>query len=66
VLELRRTGQLSKAAGLGRRRLGEIDAALVLSGFALADAASSGRRLDAGRPVPAKTAHVCIGEELTS
>jgi Histidine kinase-like ATPase domain len=27
VLELRRTGQLSKAAGLGRRRLGEIDAA---------------------------------------
>jgi serine/threonine-protein kinase RsbW len=47
VLELRRAGELGKAAGLGRRRLGEIDAALVVSGFALADAASSRRRLPA-------------------
>lgn len=44
VLELRRAGELGKAAGLGRRRLGEIDAALVVSGFALAGAASSRRR----------------------
>jgi anti-sigma regulatory factor (Ser/Thr protein kinase) len=45
VLELRRAGQLGQAAGLGRRRLGEIDAALVLSGLALGDAVRSGRRL---------------------
>ena len=49
VLELRRAGQLSKAAGLGRRRLSEIDVVLVLSGFAVADATSSRRRLDANR-----------------
>jgi|HubBroStandDraft_1064217.scaffolds.fasta_scaffold17069_3 serine/threonine-protein kinase RsbW len=36
------------AAGLGRRRLSEIDAALVVSGFALADAASFPRRGRAG------------------
>jgi hypothetical protein len=35
VLELRQASRLGQVAGLGHRRLGEIDAALVMAGFAL-------------------------------
>jgi hypothetical protein len=35
VLDLLRAGQLRKAAGLGRRRLGEIEAGLVLAGLVI-------------------------------
>lgn len=45
VLGLRRAGQLSLVAGLGPRRLGEIEAGLVLAGFALGDATPPARDL---------------------
>jgi hypothetical protein len=35
VVDLWRAGRLGLITGLGRRRLGEIDAALVVAGFAL-------------------------------
>lgn len=35
VLELRQASRLGKVAGLGHRRLGEIDVALVMAGFSL-------------------------------
>lgn len=43
VLELRRAGRLGLVGGLGRRRLSEIDVALVMAGFALGGSAPSGR-----------------------
>jgi hypothetical protein len=43
VLELLHAGRLGLAAGLGPRRLGEIQAALVLAGFPLGDAARPAR-----------------------
>lgn len=42
VLELRRASRLRLVGGLGRRRLGEIDVALVMAGFALGGPTPSG------------------------
>jgi hypothetical protein len=39
VIELLRQRRLGQAAGLGPRRLGEIEAALVLAGFVISDTA---------------------------
>jgi len=55
VLELWRAKRLGLAAGLGRRRLGEIEAALVMAGFLLGDPDPPGRSLvpgSAGRDLP--------------
>jgi hypothetical protein len=46
VVDLWRAGQLGLAAGLGPRRLGEIEAGLVLAGFPL----TGGRPQAQGRP----------------
>ena len=48
VLELWRAGRLGLAAGLGPRRLGEIQAGLVLAGFSLTEAARPARSVPPG------------------
>jgi hypothetical protein len=48
VVELFRTGQLGLAFGLGPRRLGETQAALVLAGFAVSDVTMPARGLPPG------------------
>jgi hypothetical protein len=58
VLDLWRAGRLGLGAGLGPRRLGEIEAGLVLAGFALTDDTPPAR----GRP-PAAASPVCSSDE---
>ena len=41
VMELCRQGQLANIQGLGRRRIGEIEASLVLAGLVLGDPAAT-------------------------
>jgi hypothetical protein len=53
VLDLWRAGQLGLAAGLGPRRLGEIEAGLVLAGFALTDDTPPARGLPPAAGGPA-------------
>jgi hypothetical protein len=48
VVELLRAGRLGLAFGLGPRRLGEIQAALVLAGFAVSDITVPVRELPPG------------------
>jgi len=60
VLDLWRAGRLGLAAGLGPRRLGEIEAGLVLAGFALRDDAES-----AQDPPPSRgTGPACSSDDL--
>ncbi len=59
VLDHWRAGRLGLAAGLGPRRLGEIEAGLVLAGFALTDASS----LAQGPPPASGTGHACPSDE---
>jgi len=59
VLDLWRAGQLGLAAGLGPRRLGEIEAGLVLAGFALTDASPPAQGLS---PAPG-AGPACPNEE---
>jgi hypothetical protein len=62
VLELWRTGHLGLAAGLGPRRLGEIEAGLVLVGLPLTDARPPAQ----GPPPEPRSAPACPGEEGSS
>jgi hypothetical protein len=47
VLDLWRAGRLGLAAGIGPRRLGEIEAGLVLAGFSLTEASPPAQGLPA-------------------
>jgi hypothetical protein len=58
VLDLWRAGQLGLAAGLGPRRLGEIEVGLVLAGFALTDDTPPARGLP-----PATGGPACSSDE---
>jgi hypothetical protein len=56
VLALRQANRLGMVAGLGRRRLGEIDVALVMAGFALGGPVSPQGGLPAAPALPARRA----------
>ncbi len=59
VLELLRAGRLGQAAGLGPRRLGEIQAGLVLAGLVVSDVTPPAK----GPPHAPGTGPVCFGDE---
>lgn len=63
VLNLWRAGRLGLAAGLGPRRLGEIEVGLVLAGFALSDATPPAQGLP---PAPGNGPACSSGEEKPS
>lgn len=60
VLDLWRAGRLCLAAGLGPRRLGEIEVGLVLAGFALRGATESAQ----SPPLSPGTGLACSSDDL--